>query len=593
MNRPSLLTLARATKRALCTLLVAPLFVVGAAPAPLVVGSVRDQDGAPIAGASVRLVGSSAPAPVVRTAGDGTFAIEGAGPAVAIRCDYCRPSQAPVAADGTVAAVVQRYDAVRLEGPTPGDLRSLPYTHAESNVALTPFVVLEESTNPLTGPSLHDRSISTIGGLLVLDGVPDYNAADGIPTYSTIAYSSAAGVDVERASQTYEYGDIASFGTYSVDTIGGATSFAGGSNTIATLSANGLAAGYSSAPGDTRNRVAAQLSIPVTNASAQFALASGSGNVSASGGGGLQSAFSSLRFSYERTQGTDIYADAIADRGTDAYTSPNFGVDDAWSDVEALVGVRSHATIAPFAQIDTRESSGWYWSPNDAPYVAGTINQTRAYGGVSANRPWYTATLAYGADAVRFVNTYPGEASSSVAGHDASASIDLHPSPTWDLAASTSSGYVLQTVFGYYEASDSGYPPSNLLSTDEADLTYHDLARLRVGITAFGTRSSSGLDDTSAGAQLAWQIAPSVSLRTWWLQVHPHSGSAQSVGSAWLTVNTGALRFDLIWRRDLLDLAGDAHLDGSASGPISVRMRWFAETEQYAHTRVTDVGIRF
>ncbi|MGB6061708.1 MAG: carboxypeptidase-like regulatory domain-containing protein [Candidatus Aquilonibacter sp.] len=579
MNRPYLLVLA--------------LLVFGAVPAPLVVGSVRDQDGTPIAGAHVRLVGSSTPAAVVQTAADGTFAIEGVASAVQIRCDYCRPTQVPVAPDGTVTAVVQRYDAVRLEGPSPSDLRNLPYTHAESDVALTPFVVLEESTNPLVGASLHDRSVSTVGGLLVLDGVPDYNSVDGISTFSTISYNSAASVDVEGAPQGYEYGDVANAGTYSIDTIGGTTGFAGGSDTIATLNATGLGAGYSSAPLDTRSRVAAQIAVPVTNASAQIALATGSGNVSGSDDNPLQSAFSSLRLSYERTAGTDLYANVVADRGTDAYTSPHYGLDDAWSDVDARVGVRSHAVVAPFAEVDARESSGWYWSPDEAPYVAGAIGQVRAYAGVNANLPWYSATVAYGGDAIHYVNAYPDQVSAPVSGHDASASLDLHPDPTWDLQASTSSGYVLQTILGYYAAEDAGYSPADVLSTTELDLTFHALRRIRLGLTSFETRSSDGIADVSSGAELAWQIAPSVSLRTWWLDVHPHAGSAQSVGSAWLTAQSGVLRLDLIWRRDLLDLAGDAHLDGSISGPIGIRMRWFAQTEQFAHTRITDVGVRF
>ncbi len=164
-------------------LVVFTVLVLGAAPTPLVVGSVRDQEGAPIAGATVRLTGGASEARA-RTSTDGTFAIEGTGTAVTIRCDYCRPTQTPIAADGTVTAVVQRYDAVRLDGPSHTDLANLPYTHAESAVSLTPWVVLEENANPLFASSLHDRSVSTVGGLLVLDGVPDYNSADGWTTYA-------------------------------------------------------------------------------------------------------------------------------------------------------------------------------------------------------------------------------------------------------------------------------------------------------------------------------------------------------------------------------------------------------------------------
>lgn len=572
-------------------LLALALFVLSAAPAPLVVGSVRDQDGAPIAGARIQLLGGPG-FPSTVTAPDGTFSIAGSGNAVQIRCDYCRPAEAPVAADGTVTAIVLRYDAIRFEGPSPSDLRALPYTHAESDVALTPFVVLEENTNPLVGTSLHDRSISTVGGLLVLDGVPDYNGTDGFTTYQTIAYQSAAGVNVDRASQGYEYGSIAQAGTYDVDTLGGTTAIAGGTDAFETLAQNGFAGGYSAGPGDLRNRVAAQIPLVLPNASTQITLASGSANVVGNAENMLASAFSSLRLSYERTQGTDLYANFIADRGTDAYTAPHGGVDDIWSDVDANVGVRSHAVVAPFAEVDTRTTSGWYWSPAEAPYVAGTIDQTRAYAGVSANLPWSSANVAYGLDAIRYVNSYPDAVTAPVSGHDASASIDLHPSPLWDLQASTSSGYVLQTIFGYY-LSDSGYPPSNALSTNEVDLTLHDLHRVRVGLTSFETRSVSGIADTSSGAELAWQIAPAISLRTWWLDVHPHSGSAQTVGSAWLSAQTGAMRIDLIWQRDLLDLAADMHLDGSISGPIGVRTRWFAESEQFNRARSTNVGVRF
>ncbi|HTV91248.1 MAG TPA: carboxypeptidase-like regulatory domain-containing protein [Verrucomicrobiae bacterium] len=566
--------------------------VLGATPAPLVVGSVRDQHGAPIAGAAVQLLGSSL-SPRAVTAADGTFSIEGTGSAVRIRCDYCRPLEAPVAADGTVIAIVQRYDAVRLEGPNPSDLRALPYAHAESDVALTPFVVLEENSNPLHGTSLQDRSISTTGGLLVLDGVPDYNGTDGFNTYPTIPYAAAADVDVERADRGYEYGSIAQSGAFGIDTIGGNTAVAGGNDTFATLNTLGLAGGYSTGPGDLRNRVTAQVPVSLPNASTQIALSSGSADVAGIANDTLASAFSSLRASYERTQGTDLYANFIADRGTDGYTAAYGDANDVWSDVDANAGARSHAVVAPFAEVDVRSTSGWYWSAAQAPYVAGSIDQTRAYAGVSANLPWYSANVAYGLNAIRYVNAYPDGETTPVSGHDGSASLDLHPSPTWDLHASTSSGYVLQTVFGSYYEEDNGYTPGDAQSTDELDLTLQDLRRVRVGLTSFETHSVAGIADASSGAEVAWQIAPAVSLRTWWLEVHPRTGPAQTVGSAWLTAQTGMLRFDVIWQRDLYDLAADMHIDGSVSGPIGVHARWFAQTEQFERARSTNLGVRF
>ena len=576
-------------------LVVLTVLVLGAAPTPLVVGSVRDQEGAPIAGAAVRLTGGTSGAST-RTSTDGTFAIEGAGTAVIIRCDYCRPTQTPIAADGTVTAVVQRYDAVRLDGPSHTDLANLPYTHAESAVSLTPWVVLEENANPLFASSLHDRSVSTVGGLLVLDGVPDYNSADGWTTYGTIAYNSAADVDVERVPAAYEYGNVAGAGTFAVTTTGGAPLIAAGSSAIGGLSVNGtnaIAAGYSSDGTGTRTRGTALLALPLPNATLQVALASGTGEIIGSNQATLASSFSSYQVAYERTSGTDVYASLTGDRGTDALTSSTFDSNDLWSDFNARVGARSRAVVAPFVELATHDSTGWFWTQAVSPYVAGTIDQSRAYTGINAKLPWFTANVAYGLDGIRFINTYPELTATTTTGHDAVATLDLHPIPGWDLQGSTSSGYLLQTVFGAYNDSEFAISPLNPMSSDELDLTYADLKRVRIGLTTFGTRSGTNLNDTSSGAQIAWQIAPSISLRTWWLDVHPQSGSAQSVGSAWLTANAGTLRFDLIWRRDLYNLAGDAHVDGAVSGPLGVHARWFAQTEQYAHARMTNMGIRF
>jgi len=575
-------------------LAVPALLLLGAAPAQLVVGSVHDQHGSPIAGAHVRLIGSLVGSPATAlTANDGTFAIPGEATSVEIRCAYCRTTDVPVASDGTAIAIVVRYDAVRLEGPSSDDLIHLPYARAESDVALTPFVVLEESSQPLAGPSLHDRSISTAGGLLVLDGVPDYNNATGTTTFNTIPYDAASAVSVERSSQGYPYGSVASSGTFSVDTIEGSSSVAAGANAIATLSSNGFAAGYSSGDGDRRDRATADVLIPAPDTSVQLALSSGEGSLTGNAANTLQSAFSSIDLSAERTQGADAYADLIADRGSDGYTSPDYDENDVWSNLDVVAGVRSHAVVAPFAQIEVRQSNGWFWTPSDAPYIAGTIGQKRAYAGVTANLPWYTASLVYGLDAVRFVETFPALPGTSATGHDAAATIDVHPVAGWDLAASASSGYLLQTALGYYEANEGGYPPIDTQSSDEIDLWYRDLRRLRIGLTSFSTRTASGIDDSSSGAELAWQIAPTVSLRTWWLQVHPRTSTPQSVGSAWLTAQSGTIRLDVIWRRDLYDLAGDAHLDGALSGPLYRHTGWFVRSERFARRRSVNAGLSF
>jgi len=567
------------------------LFALAAAPAPLTVGTVRDQDGTPIAGASISLAGDAAS---VRTAADGTFAIEAAGSFVEIHCDYCQTTRVPVAADGTVTAVVRRYDAVRLDTPSASDIASLPYAHAESDVALAPFVVLQTSTQPLVGARLEDRSISLPGGLLVLNGVPDYDSAGDLPTLGTIPYGSTASIDIDRAPQAYEYGDIAQAGAFALNTLGGSSSVATGTDLQANASSNTYAAGYSYGTGNARARASAAVPLTLSGAAGTVALSSGSSQ-SFFGASTLGSSFSSLQASLERTQGADVYGSFTADRGSNAWDASS-PFDDVWSDVDAQLGIRSHATIAPFAQVDARQSSGWYAPAGDGSSVAGNDDQLRVFTGVTATLPWSTTTVAYGEDTVRFDDGSPATPAAFYAsGHDASASIDLHPVSTWDLEASSSSGYILPDLVGYNYFSTAALinVPIDDVSTDEIDLNYHDLQRLRFGFTAFETRTASDIDDRSTGIDAAWQISPSISLRTWWLEVHPATGSMQNVGSAWLTANTGSVRIDLIWRRDLLDLVGDSHLDGAISGPLTKDESWFIHTERYAGTRLSDIGIRF
>jgi len=73
---------------------------------PLITGAIRDQMGTPIAGASVQAGAAS-----VVTDAAGTFAVESAATSVVIRCAFCRSTAARVGSDGTVTAIVQRYQA--------------------------------------------------------------------------------------------------------------------------------------------------------------------------------------------------------------------------------------------------------------------------------------------------------------------------------------------------------------------------------------------------------------------------------------------------------------------------------------------------
>src|SRR5579863_3856829 len=323
------------------------LALLGAAPAPLVVGSIRDQHGAPIAGAEVTLVGTGDTA----TAADGTFSLPGSGTAVLVRCAYCRPAELAVPADGVVVGIVQRYDAVSGSVPSADDLAHLPYARVESELSLAPFVVLNQSRAALPGATLDDRNAFPQGGLVLLNGVADYDIVAGATPFDTVPAYGATSISVARVDEAYNYGDIAHAGTFGVTTSGGADSaFFGadsGAHASTALGEFGASAAFSNwNQGDRRSHI--DLTGPISSESTQgdFEISSGEGMLDTDGTAALASSFSSARASIERTTGPDMFASASIDRGTYTYQS-SYAPDTAvWADEDLSAGVRSRAALA-------------------------------------------------------------------------------------------------------------------------------------------------------------------------------------------------------------------------------------------------------
>ncbi len=154
------------------------------AQAPLVVGSVRDQHGAAIVGAVV--TGETLPGARTTTTTDasGTFALHANGiVSVLITCRYCRSARVAVKRDEPVVLVMLRYDALANDSPSPSDLENLPYAHVESSIALHPFTLLSQSSEPYPGALLSDRGLSPTGSLLIDDGAPNYDIVNGQSPY--------------------------------------------------------------------------------------------------------------------------------------------------------------------------------------------------------------------------------------------------------------------------------------------------------------------------------------------------------------------------------------------------------------------------
>ncbi len=578
--------------------------LLAAAPlsAALVAGSVRDQHGAPIAGATVRIFDGTREAGMAHTGQDGTFVFTGTGTKVRIRCAYCRTTDVAVGADGIATAVVTRYDAVRTDGPTSDDIGSLPGANVPSLLQRVPFVVVNESSRTIPGVSATDRNATLYGGLLVLDYAPDYDVTANITPFDTIPQGGATTLTVLRVDDAYEYGNVAQGGTFLVQTPGGATYAGTGDNSLLRAAANSpnlvAAASFSNADvGSRAERAAVTDGFTTPGTAGAVTLSSGAGYNGPNGTSALFSSFSSANAQIHSRGPIDAFATAILDRGTYAYTSPNVPVSSAWSDTEFEAGVDSHAAVAPFAHFDVRESAGSYLSNSTGPQsVSGWLAQTRTSAGVSYTSTSLDALLAGGVNSVGYADIVAPNARLSQNANDGVLSFTYRPSTQWSLHASTSSGYTLQTYLGVYtpfEAGNGYGTPVLDGHTNEAIVEFGDEARVRASLTALAWGGVDGSASSSAGASLAWQIAPSLSLRTWLLRAQSTAWSPTTVGSAWLTYANGRnLRADVMLGRSLLDHVPYDHIDASISGRITDRLDWFASSTRVEGSQQTAAGLR-
>lgn len=575
-------------KRTAVTVLA--LLLAGVAPpdTTVVAGTVRDQRGAPIAGARVDVYSGSRRLGTALTAADGTFASEESGAdAVQIACAFCVKTRAAIGSDGIVVAIVRRYDAVRTEVPNAEDLASLPYADVESALSLTPFILLSQASTSVIGAQVDDRRISGHGGLLVLNGTPDYDIATNASPYATIPDFDASTIAITRSQFAYPYGDTADAGTFYVDTTGGSVFAAAGGGVAAKAPFDAGrfsgSAGYSEDLGYVMgSRADARYTFSAPDTIGSVSAGSGRGSQDVPGDYPFASSFSSLRAAAERTRGADIAASFDADRGTYTYDTKPYPADVAWSDVDARASIRARSAFSPFALVSARRSTS-----------EATLGQSRAVAGATLDLPHFAAVAALGSDLVSYASYGPTQAAPTRA-HDGVFSVTWKPDDSLSLEASTRSGYWLPVFLFAYDVS-----PGSPITIDqdnalESTLTYSDLRRLKISLTALRYADQTGASSGSAGAAIAWQVAPKISLRAWTLRNSNDAPSAvASFDSAWATYDNGAFRADVIFRRDLRAGLPDPHVDASASGALEGVMRWFVATEARNGVRTLRVGLRF
>jgi hypothetical protein len=602
-------------------LLLSALALLGAAPPALVAGSIRDQHGAPIGGALVRATAANGQSETTVTAADGTFALEGDGiSSVSIACRYCVSSRANVAADGTVIAIVRRYDALIDIGPSALDIASLPYARAESAIALTPFTILENSRSVVPGPQVGVRVIQPGGGLLVDGGIQNYDSTSSISPYLTTPYAYATSASTADPSWTDGYGDRADGGTVLLDTRAPQSDvqaiFGTADETRASLSGilGGVSAGYSSDPQDRRQRADAQGGGDLGGGSQWAAQLTAQSNVLTSQDDeSIGSGFSGAGASYRLPGNENVDVNAVLDRGEYAYAEPYLDIGAAWSDAGVSVAASPRSGNGIFADAGARTTAGLYDADvlSDDARIAAHLGQVDAIVGDHFATSVLDLTTALSAYHVGYTGGTLGvnaPASEDFLAPLVRAVVAPQHSP-FSLTMSASSGYSAPTFLERYGAAP--VPPDAELDRDgtyQAQFEYSDGARVNASVFAL-TRNMSGLDTGFAnafGTSVDWQIAPQLSMRAWWM--HAGFGEIQTrtvlrfgstpkpsdVGSLWLSYEAGAgIRIDAIWRRDLVDWDPDAHLDGAVSGPLARRMRWFVGSERYIFARSIEAGIRY
>lgn len=587
-------------KRALLLCLALGLLGADPAPAPLVAGTVRDQRGVPISGARLTLERAGKPGPSGVSALDGTFAIEGAADRIRVTCAFCRAIEVPIGPDGIATAIVLRYDAPRVEGPTPDDIAHLPYARAEQLFALAPFVVVSDSSRTIPGVVVSDRNAG-YDGLLTVDGVSDYDTAGAITTFDTIPQGDVTSAQIQRVDQAYRYGNIAEAGTFSITTNEGPSRIGYGNDTLLRAGGGGSNiygdVAYSNWQyGDRRARASVHADLSTPGVAQDFSLSSGSADVAPASLVALHSSFSAARFSARSRGKVDAFGALVFDRGTYGYPSARFPADATWSDTGVSAGVVSHAVVAPFALFDSRLTAGTYYSNLTRPDSAeGSLRVSRATAGLKIRQRAFDAVAAYGSvnGVYRGLTVKPVDADAN----DAVFSFDLHPDERWSLHASTSAGYTFQTLIGIYDPAAFGYPqPVERSSTNEATLTFTDSSRVRVSVTSLAWRGRSGAATSSAGASVAWQVAPKIAVRTWLMRAQTRSAGVPAsalVGSTWFTYdNAGAFRADVIWGRDLVDWNMRGHVDGTISGRLNASAHWFAGTAVRKGHRSYSLGLQ-
>jgi hypothetical protein len=505
--------------------------------------------------------------------------------------------------------------------PSSSDLQNVPYSRVESALALRPFALLRQSSTATTGSQLSVLGFQPAQALLLDSGVPNYDVADGVSPYNAIPANDVRDANVAAPADAFLYGDRAGSGTISVEPfgdgnesvglIGGATSIrvqAGSPQAGAVLTASNDATDWRQRfDARFQTQLAASQTLGFDVATSQYRETGASSDT-------LEGSYSFAHAAYNDAQpGYDVGVDLVTDRGAYSASGLEPAYDSIWSDTGFNAGIRTRGSAFFFANTGVRLSSGWYDTQGSAYDAGGNIVQRQIDVGFEADEPDYTLRAGVG----QFGIDYQGSGWGSSAGQHAalatpSLQLQLFPNARWGASFSAAGSFSLPTIVEQYD----GYAYNSLDydrgSSYAGTLSYTDLQRVRVEVEAASQHVAGSVNGlvTSAGLSVTWQFAPELSLRAWTMRVddatnpalpasyipypYPSTFGVATVDAFWLTYeNPGAIRFDAIYRRDLLNGQTFEHVDGDVSGPIGNGLRWYAGVQDVARTTYMSAGLRF
>ena len=575
------------------------------------VGSVRDEGGVPVAGAAVRATTAGGTADGDdRTQADGTFAIPLRGPAEAleVRCAHCRTERVPLGGRRNLAIVVRRYAALESGVPAPADLAALPYGRIVDDLALVPFAVPAAS-----GAEISDRGLGSGRGLVLDSGAPLVDLATGASALGDFPDRFVQSLFILGPEAGFRYGNDGGGGVYDLQPNRSYRSYAaadaGGAPAVALEpSIGGVDPAYGESDDD-----------GVLLRRGQFEAGSPFAGGMLSGGAAVASRDDSQSFFGPSARTTDLvhagYATASRRYRTfvDLSAASVAQFDDVTqsddyrsSYLAADVRLEHPAPVTLAIGAATTRQTAAYVIPSDlyGALLTGRADDETIYAEAETGDTRFGAHAGLGLSEVSAVETLP---TARIDGERLALTPSLGGIVPLGGGTYLRAGYsqALRTPSLIETVAEPSPPPNAApLERDELAETaigFDDDARVRAELIAY-RQFVHGFDEqreNGLGASLVWQLAPTISLRTWTLHATPQelSGSYEPFPQAeasrqviWATYANGdGLRGDLIVHRDA---HAGALLDGDLWLPLASGTALSLGTADTAGVRHWFAGIR-